>query len=140
MCDNYGPVYYFKAKEDRQKELSARYWFKCKCKGCSEDWPLLGKSSDPKWREGTDEGKLDFLVSLYKCGADFIEHGQRDEAVESLVESINGLHELVYPPLDALTRAEDKLRTCCNDMGTVVFSDTALKFNPQEKSENLMTK
>ncbi len=37
-------------------------------------------------------------------------------------------------------RAEDKLRTCCNDMGSVVFSDIVLKINPNEKSKNLMTK
>lgn len=140
VSDNYGPVFYFKPKDERQRELSARYWFQCKCSACSADWSLLGKNSEPRWRDGEDQGKLDFLESVYKCGADFLENGQRNEAVENLVESINGLYELVLPPLDTLTRAEDKLRTCFNDMGTVVFSDTALKFNPAEKSNNPMIK
>ena len=140
VSDNYGPVFYFKPKDERQRELSARYWFQCGCSACSGDWPLLGGSSEPRWRDGADQGQLDFLESVSRCGAEFLENGQRDEAVENLVEAITGLYGLVRPPLDTLTRAEDKLRTCFNDMGTVVFSDTALKFNPAEKSNNPMTK
>jgi len=42
VSDNYGPVYYFKARAERQAELSARYWFHCACPACQGDWPLLG--------------------------------------------------------------------------------------------------
>ena len=69
-----------------------------------------------------------------------MENGQTDEAVDNLVESINGLYEVVRPPLDTLTRAEDKLRTCFNNRGTIVFSDSALRVNPSEKSDNPMLK
>ena len=92
------------------------------------------------WRGEEDPGQLDYLESVYKCGADFLEGGDRDKAVDNLVESITGVYQLVKPPLDWVTRAEDKLRTCCNDMGTVTFSDTALKTNPSERSNNAMVK
>jgi len=140
VSDNYGPVYYFKNKEDRQKELKARYWFPCKCAACAEDWKLLGENKQALWKAEEDQGQLDFLESVYKCGVDFLEGGDRDQAVDNLVESIGGVYKLVKPPLDWVTRAEDKLRTCCNDMGTVIFSDTALKYNPNEKSDNPMVK
>ncbi len=42
VSDNYGPVYYFKPRAERQAELSARYWFHCACPACQGDWPLLG--------------------------------------------------------------------------------------------------
>jgi len=138
VSDNYGQVYYFKTREERRRELTARYWFQCQCQSCTDNWPLLGKSTEPRWRGEADVAKLDFLESLYTCGADFIENGQRDDAIDNLVESIDGLYGLVGPPYDSLTRAEDKLRTCFNDLGTVVFSDSLLKINPNEKSSNPM--
>ena len=144
VTDNYGPVFYFKSKADRQRELACRYWFDCECCGCEEDWPLLGKAADqtgaPRWRDQADAAQLSFLQSVFKCGTDFMDNGQTDDAIGSLQEAVTGLHELVRPPLDLLTRTEDKLRTCFNNLGTIVFSDSALKINPAEKSNNPMIK
>ena len=44
VSDNYGPVFYFKPRVQRQAELAARYWFNCACPPCQGDWPLLGES------------------------------------------------------------------------------------------------
>ena len=66
VTDNYGQVFYFKSKPDRQKELDARYWFTCGCQPCQQDWNLLGQNDKPKWRGKADNGQLDFLESLYK--------------------------------------------------------------------------
>jgi hypothetical protein len=63
-----------------------------------------GKSIEPSWRGAADPGRLDYLKSLYDCAADFLEHGQRTEAVDSLVECLTGLYELLNPPLDLITR------------------------------------
>ena len=63
-----------------------------------------GKSSEPVWRGAADPGRLDFLKSLYDCAADFLEHGQRSEAVESLTECLTGLYQQLSPPLDLITR------------------------------------
>lgn len=37
--ENYGPVFTHKSLEDRQQSLKSRYWFKCQCKACVENWP-----------------------------------------------------------------------------------------------------
>ena len=66
VTDNYGQVFYFKSKADRQKELECRYWFKCGCMACTEDWNLLGENGKPSWKLKADDGQLDFLESLYK--------------------------------------------------------------------------
>jgi len=133
VSENYGQVFYFKSKKERQKELSGRYWFSCECRACKEDWPLLKENTKVCWKAEKNESALDDLKTIFDCGSDFMEHGQTKDAVESLTEYIDEVYTLVDPPLETVIRAEDKLRTCFNDMGTVLFQDTALKTNPQEK-------
>ena len=50
-----------------------------------------------------------------------MDHGQAADATGSLEEFVDGMYNLVQPPLETLVRAEDKLRTCYNNMGTVMF-------------------
>ena len=50
-----------------------------------------------------------------------MDHGQAADATGSLEEYVDGMYKLVEPPLETLVRAEDKLRTCYNNMGTVIF-------------------
>eukprot|EP00092_Neocalanus_flemingeri_P005382 GFUD01005799.1.p1 GENE.GFUD01005799.1~~GFUD01005799.1.p1 ORF type:complete len:667 (-),score=156.69 GFUD01005799.1:117-2117(-) len=133
VCENYGQVFYFKTKTERQKELSGRYWFECDCQACREDWPLLMENSKIVWKGDENMSALEDLDTIYDCGSDFMEHGQGKDAAESLTEYINEVSKLIDPPLETVIRAQDKLRTCFNDMGTVLFQDTALKINPQEK-------
>lgn len=38
--ENYGPQFSKMAIKERQRLLRSRYWFKCECKSCVEDWPL----------------------------------------------------------------------------------------------------
>lgn len=134
VSENYGQVFYFKSREDRRKELSARYWFTCECGACEGDWPLLKANTTVKWRtEQQDTAGVEDLQSVYQCGLDFMEHGQGRDAATSLEEFIEGMYRVVEQPLEILIRAEDKLRTCYNDQGTVSFQDTVLKTNPQER-------
>ncbi|KAK5640889.1 hypothetical protein RI129_009436 [Pyrocoelia pectoralis] len=37
--DNYGPIFTRKSLISRQKVLSSRYWFDCRCEACTQDWP-----------------------------------------------------------------------------------------------------
>lgn len=133
VSENYGQVFYFKSKAERQKDLCGRYWFNCECKACKEDWPLLKENTKVSWKGEQNESALDDLKTIFDCGSDFMEHGQGKDAVESLTEYINEVYTLVDAPLETVIRAEDKLRTCFNNIGTVLFQDTALKINPQEK-------
>lgn len=41
--ENYGPIYTKRTLLERQRDLRSRYWFRCGCRCCSEDWPLLNK-------------------------------------------------------------------------------------------------
>ena len=61
-----------------------------------------------------------------------MEHAQAEDAIESLTEYINEVYSLVEPPLETVVRAEDKLRTCFNNSGTVLFQETGLKVNTAE--------
>jgi hypothetical protein len=85
----------------------------------------LGKSSEPTWRGTADPGRLDYLRSLYDCAADFLEHGQRDEAVGSLTECLAGLYELLIPPYDLITR-------CNVSFNYVILIDTSFKTYVQQ--------
>ena len=41
ICENYGPIFFHSAKDDRQSRLEKQYWFKCQCIACQENWPLM---------------------------------------------------------------------------------------------------
>ena len=78
-------------------------------------------SSQVRWRGEQDDSAVDDLKTLFDCGVDFMDHGQAVDATGSLEEYVDGMYNLVQPPLETLVRAEDKLRTCYNNMGTVIF-------------------
>ena len=102
------------------------------CRACREDWPLLAAATKVRWKGEKDEAALEDLRTLYDCGADFMEYAQTEDAVESLTDYINQVYSLVDQPLETIIRAEDKLRTCFNNSGTVLFQDSQLKTNPAE--------
>jgi hypothetical protein len=62
-----------------------------------------------------------------------MENGDQTQAKDNLLEAINGMYDLVHPNYDPLIRAEDKLRSCYNADGTVVYSNSVRITNPQEK-------
>ena len=31
ITENYGPIFFYSSKDDRQNRLSKQYWFKCEC-------------------------------------------------------------------------------------------------------------
>ncbi|EFN86371.1 SET and MYND domain-containing protein 4 [Harpegnathos saltator] len=39
IAENYGPIFTKRSLAERQRTLAARYWFRCTCKACQEDWP-----------------------------------------------------------------------------------------------------
>lgn len=138
VCDNYGPTFYKKTRLDlkyfrhipssskkiqiifpllfpvyynrneRRKELKARYWFDCQCPACCHNWPTLNglvKSTDELNLESVDE---------------FMKQGDIPSATEVLIPL---LHDFINDVnmSEQLIRAEDKLRTCINSHGNIVF-------------------
>ena len=43
IAENYGPIFTKQSLAERQRNLSSRYWFKCECLACREDWPIFDK-------------------------------------------------------------------------------------------------
>lgn len=52
MCvsENYGPLFTKHPLAVRQKKLASRYWFKCTCQACDEDWPTYDTLSNDDLR------------------------------------------------------------------------------------------
>lgn len=46
VAENYGPVFTRKSLAERQRSLSSRYWFDCRCTACVQDWPSLDNGLD----------------------------------------------------------------------------------------------
>lgn len=43
ISENYGPIVIKMNLKERQRLLRSRYWFKCTCNACKENWPILEK-------------------------------------------------------------------------------------------------
>lgn len=43
VAENYGPIFSKQTLPERQRNLASRYWFKCECRACRENWPILDK-------------------------------------------------------------------------------------------------
>ena len=43
IAENYGPIFLKQTLHERQRNLASRYWFKCQCQACRENWPVLEK-------------------------------------------------------------------------------------------------
>lgn len=39
IAENYGPIFTKRTLAERQRTLAGRYWFRCTCRACQEDWP-----------------------------------------------------------------------------------------------------
>lgn len=46
VAENYGPIFTKQNLKERQRNLASRYWFKCECRACKENWPVLDKLSN----------------------------------------------------------------------------------------------
>ncbi len=116
--DNYGPTFYFKSRSDRAKELSSRYWFDCGCVPCRQDWPLLAQLPNNR-EDGHSEAMAEAKTLM--------DEGRPDLAVEPLCRHLNQCYVArkctdAMRPSEDLIRAEDKLRVCVANLGTVVFA------------------
>ncbi|KAJ2954157.1 hypothetical protein O0L34_g2385 [Tuta absoluta] len=41
VSENYGPHFLVRTLKERRRALASRYWFRCDCRACKEDWPTL---------------------------------------------------------------------------------------------------
>lgn len=61
IAENYGPIFTKQSLPERQRNLASRYWFKCECRACREDWPVLDKLNNKcRFRCTTENCKGNF--------------------------------------------------------------------------------
>ncbi|CAK1555037.1 unnamed protein product [Leptosia nina] len=45
VSENYGPHFLIRNLKERRRALACRYWFRCECIACREEWPTLKQTS-----------------------------------------------------------------------------------------------
>lgn len=58
IAENYGPIFTRQTLRERQRSLSSRYWFRCECVSCTENWPTLDKLDD--------NARLRYVSAIYQ--------------------------------------------------------------------------
>ncbi|XP_031826876.2 protein-lysine N-methyltransferase SMYD4 [Nomia melanderi] len=46
VAENYEPIFTKRTLEERQRTLAGRYWFRCECTACRENWPRFETMSN----------------------------------------------------------------------------------------------
>lgn len=74
VSENYGPIFTKKNLVERQRSLKSRYWFKCECRACVENWPKLDQPETP----------LRYKCPTDGCTNTLIQTKQADQTVKCL--------------------------------------------------------
>ncbi|CAG9811410.1 unnamed protein product [Chironomus riparius] len=61
VAENYGPIFTKMSLKERQRSLASRYWFKCACKPCKENWPVYERMSNKSRIKCSTDGCDGFL-------------------------------------------------------------------------------
>ena len=110
ISENYGPTFYLKPRNFRQHELSGRYWFQCSCKPCSQNWPLL------------DNLSTNCNLEPLKAVDELLSRGNVTDAIKDLSKILE-TYRKDQVPNQLMIRAEDKLRTCISNLGSVTVAE-----------------
>lgn len=62
VAENYGPIFTKQTLQERQRNLASRYWFKCECRACRENWPVLQKLNNKCRLRCTTDGCEGFFM------------------------------------------------------------------------------
>ena len=94
ITDNYGPLFTKMCRKERLYKLEGRYWFKCSCSACVEDWPTyenMPAEVSPKNEEERDAlQKLQKLDDMfYEDGLKAMEKGHVKDAIERFSKYLN---------------------------------------------------
>uniref|UniRef100_A0A8D8WSG7 Protein-lysine N-methyltransferase SMYD4 n=1 Tax=Cacopsylla melanoneura TaxID=428564 RepID=A0A8D8WSG7_9HEMI len=133
VAENYGMVYNRKKMIDRQKILSARYWFQCQCQACIEDWPLTeALDAYPVKIRCSNQKCKKTIVTLknLKTSTKQIENKKCPSCrtvsnITELKQKISNLDEMFYRSIEQMNtscfrEAIESLKTYSNEMHELI--------------------
>ncbi|XP_071517837.1 SET and MYND domain-containing protein 4-like [Panulirus ornatus] len=156
VAENYGPIFTHQPRQERHRKLLSRYWFKCGCEACEEDWPIYANMADRKVLRCQKcksplppRGQTQSHVKCRECGSSnnavaafktveqaekfyvaackHMEEGQREEAISSFTRFLDVVSDLVVPPLREMHLAMQSLRLLIASRGTIHTYDIPTK-------------
>ncbi|XP_054273214.1 SET and MYND domain-containing protein 4 isoform X2 [Macrosteles quadrilineatus] len=68
VAENYGPVFTFRTQAERHRSLLSRYWFKCECKACRENWPKLEEMDENSFQLRCQKNGCEGFVTAFTDG------------------------------------------------------------------------
>ncbi|XP_050691384.1 SET and MYND domain-containing protein 4-like isoform X2 [Eriocheir sinensis] len=148
IAENYGPIFTHHRKQERQRKLLSRYWFRCRCEACEGDWPVYDLMPDrrtlrcqtctsplPFRMENKSHVKcsecgascnavetykaVDKANKLYASGLVHMDEGRREEAIKDFRMFVDAVCLLVAPPYKELHLAMQSLRLLVAAGGTI---------------------
>lgn len=158
VAENYGPIFTHKHLEDRQQSLVGRYWFRCQCPACKNDWPVYDGMSDmetaltccplcrgPVQSVNSSYARclkckkqslweairrpVDEISSLYQTAMRIMDLGQVDKAIQLFSLYIEMMETLIEDmPIRELFLAQEALRLCLGTYGTKYSATSHLSF------------
>ncbi|XP_042892381.1 SET and MYND domain-containing protein 4-like [Penaeus japonicus] len=148
LYENYGPVFTHNKLLERQRKLMSRYWFKCQCVACKEDWPTYDTMPDRRTVKCTTCGsglpqrshkqshvkcqecgsstnvvaalkEAEEAHKFYVAGCKSMDEGKREEAINSFCQYVDSVTQHLVPPLRELHLAVQSLRLLVAARGTI---------------------
>ncbi|XP_069195439.1 SET and MYND domain-containing protein 4 [Procambarus clarkii] len=148
VAENYGPIFTHHPSQERHRKLLSRYWFKCNCVACQEDWPVYAKMSNKRilrcqtcksplppraqtqshvyckdCGSSTDAVQaskaLDKAEKLYVTACRFMDEGKREDAISAFNRYVDIVSSVVVPPFRELHLSMQSLRLLVASRGTI---------------------
>nr|XP_053653597.1 SET and MYND domain-containing protein 4-like [Cherax quadricarinatus] len=148
VAENYGPIFTHHPRQERQRKLLSRYWFRCNCEACRGDWPVYNnmvnkrviqchtcKSPLPQPAHNQSHvtckecGNSTNIVQadktlhqankLYVAACQHMDEGHREEAISSFTSFVDIVSGLVVPPFRELHLSMQALRLLIASRGTI---------------------
>jgi hypothetical protein len=144
MCvsENYGPLFTNRPLAFRQKTLASRYWFKCTCQACNEDWPTYDTLSNddlrlrcptkgcnqlsrkehrrcPKCKKqvSLQEEVVKEMAGRFSEGMEAMDTGDVDRAIQTFCSYLDTMYRVGAPPFRDMSLCQDALRICLANSG-----------------------
>ncbi|CAG5104236.1 Similar to Smyd4: SET and MYND domain-containing protein 4 (Mus musculus) [Cotesia congregata] len=115
IAENYGPIFTKRSFKERQRNLEGRYWFKCTCDPCKQDWLKFEEliNCSPK----ISIMSLSHCEENYSQGLASMEQENPDEAIEKITKALDKFHRIASAPHRETHLAEIALAACMADSG-----------------------